>query len=77
MVQIPVGAELTYVNDENIKVKVVALTGRKTIDLQGEITSPSGAAQKLLGYQFQVQGTIYWMYEGETLDERRRRIEGG
>jgi len=75
MVNIPIGAELSYVNDENIKAKVVNLIGKKTIDFQGEITSPSKSAQKLLGYPYQVQGTIYWMYEGETLDERRRRLE--
>ena len=77
MVDIPIDAELTYANDENIKAKVVALSGKKTIEFQGEITSPSAAAQKLLGYQYQVQGTIYWMYQGETLDERRRRLENG
>jgi hypothetical protein len=75
MVNIPIGAELSYVNDENIKAKVVDLIGKKTIEFQGEITSPSRSAQKLLGYPYQVQGTIYWMYEGETLDERRRRLE--
>jgi hypothetical protein len=72
MVEIPVGGELTFVNDENIKAKVV---DKRLIELNGEITSPSASAQKLLGYPYQVQGTIYWLYEGETLDERRRRLE--
>jgi len=72
LAKIPVGAELTYVNDENVKAKVV---DKRLIELNGEVTSPSASAQKLLGYPYQVQGTIYWMYEGETLDERRRRIE--
>jgi hypothetical protein len=72
MVGIPVGAELTYVNNENIRAKVV---DKRLIEFDGEITSPSASAQKLLGYPYQVQGTIYWMYEGETLDERRRRLE--
>lgn len=77
MVNIPIGAELTYINDENIKARVVKLSGQKTIEFEGEETSPSAAAQKLLGYPYQVQGTIYWMYEGETLDERRKRMERG
>lgn len=77
MVNIPIGAELTYINDENIKARVVKLSGQKTIEIEGEETSPSAAAQKLLGYPYQVQGTIYWMYEGETLDERRKRMERG
>jgi PAS domain-containing protein len=72
MANIPIGAELTYVNDENIKAKVV---DNKLIELNGEVTSLSASAQKLLGYTYQVQGTVYWMFEGETLDERRRRLE--
>lgn len=73
MVDIAIGAELIYVNDENIKAKVI---DNRQIEFNGEITSLSAAAQKLLGYDYNVQGTIYWMYEGETLDERRRRFEG-
>ncbi len=75
MVDIPIGAELTFVNDDNIKAKVIAPKGQKTIEFGGELTSPSAAAQKLLGYPYQVQGTIYWLYQGETLDDRRRRME--
>lgn len=72
MANIPIGSELSYVNDENIKAKVV---DNKLIEFDGEVTSLSASAQKLLGYPYQVQGTVYWMYEGETLDERRRRLE--
>ena len=72
MANIPVGAELSYTNDESIKAKVI---DNRLIEFEGEITSPSAAAQKLLGYSYQVQGTVYWTYEGETLDERRRRLE--
>jgi hypothetical protein len=72
MADIPVGAELTFVNDENIKAKVI---DNRLIEFNGEVTSPSASAQKLLGYPYQVQGTVYWLYQGETLDERRRRLE--
>jgi hypothetical protein len=72
MVDIPVGSELIYVNDENIKAKVI---DNRLIELNGEVTSLSASAQMLLGFPYQVQGTIYWMFEGETLDERRRRME--
>ncbi len=72
MVNIPIGAELTYINDGNIKATVV---DNKRIEINGEITSLSASAQKLLGYVNQVQGPIYWKYEDETLDERRRRME--
>ena len=74
MVDIPVGAEISYVNDESRKAVVV---DKKLIKIDDEVTSLSASAQKLLGYQYQVQGTVYWMYEGETLDERRRRMESG
>lgn len=74
MVDIPFGAEIVYVNDENIKAVVI---DKKLIKFDDEITSLSASAQKLLGYPYQVQGTVYWMYEGETLDERRRRMELG
>ncbi len=75
MVNIPIGAEIAFVNDENIKAKVVKLSGKRSIEFNGELTSPSTAAQKILGYPYNVQGTVYWMYQGETLDERRRRLE--
>lgn len=75
MANIPIGAEIAFVNDENIKAKVVKLSGKRSIEFNGELTSPSTAAQKILGYPYNVQGTVYWMYQGETLDERRRRLE--
>ena len=46
------------------------------IELDGEKTRLSISAQKLLGYDYMPQGPAYWTYEGETLDERRKRMEG-
>jgi hypothetical protein len=74
MVDIPVGAELVFSRDENIKVKVI---DNRSVMVNGEKTSLSTSAQKILGYDYGVAGTFYWMYEGETLDERRRRLESG
>src|SRR3989344_617463 len=74
MVDIPVGAELIFSRDENIKAKVI---DNRSIEYNGEITSLSTSAQKILNYDYGVAGTDYWMYESETLDERRRRIESG
>lgn len=73
--QIPMGAELCFIRDEKIVCKVV---DDKAIEFEGHITSLSAAASKILS-QFgrksaQVQGPIYWTYEGETLEERRRRL---
>lgn len=73
MVKIPAGAELTFVNDENIKVTVV---DSRSVSFNGEVTSLSKAAQKLLDYKYPPQGPLYWMYEEETLDQRKLRMEG-
>jgi hypothetical protein len=77
MVKIPVGAELYFSRDENIKAKVIDTHGANSIEFNGKETSLSQSAQKILGYKYGVAGTDYWMYDGETLDERRRRMESG
>lgn len=73
---IPIGSKLKYVNDEQIECKVI---DDKAIEFQGQVTSLSAAASELLNKSgrksAQVQGPIYWLYEEETLDERRQRIE--
>jgi len=72
MANIPIGSELVFSRDEDIKATVA---GPKSIIFNSELTSLSASAQKILGYDYRVQGTAYWMYEGETLDERRKRFE--
>ena len=72
MAHIPVGAELFFSRDENIKAKVL---DNRFIEINGKKTRLSSSAQEILGYDYGVAGTDYWMYDGETLDERRRRIE--
>ena len=76
MVDIAPGAVLTFSKDELITATVV---DDKRINFQGEITSTSAAASKLLhriGWTLKAaQGPLYWVYEGETLAERRIRLE--
>lgn len=76
MVDIAPGAVLTFSKDELITATVV---DDKRINFRGEITSTSAAATKLLhriGWTLKaVQGPLYWVYEGETLAERRIRLE--
>ena len=72
MGDIPVGSELLFSRDENIKAKVI---DNKLIECNGEVASLSATAQKLLGVAWPAQGPIYWIYKGETLDERRKRFE--
>lgn len=78
MVNIPVGGELIFSRDENIRAKVV---DKRNVEFEGEILSLSVAADKALRktgiYWKSVQGPAYWMYEGETLDERRKNFEIG
>ena len=73
-VGIPIGAEIVFSRDKNKKAKIL---DDRSIEYNGESTSLSTSAQKILGYNYGVAGTDYWMFDGETLDERRRRIENG
>src|SRR5207248_373249 len=70
------GDVLSFSRDESIQA-IVAPEGK--VQYEGEILSPSAAALKALhklGYQTPAaSGSEHWMFEGETLDERRRRME--
>jgi len=70
------GDVLSFSRDQTVYATVVP-DGK--VDLQGEILSPSAAALKTLlrmGYNTPTaSGSEYWMFDGELLDERRRRIE--
>ena len=70
--QIPIGSELVFTRDRTVKARVVS---NGNIEINGEVTSLSKAAQDLLHVNYPVQGPIFWEYEDETLDERRRRLE--
>ncbi len=70
--EIPVGSELSFTRDPNIKARVIS---NGNIDINGEVKSLSRAAQELLHVSYPVQGPIFWIFEDETLDERRKRIE--
>ncbi len=70
--EIPVGSVLTFSRDGTKQAKVVE---NNRIEIDGKVTSLSASAQKLLGYKKPVAGTLYWMFGGESLDERRRRYE--
>jgi len=74
MVKIPVGSILNFTRDQNITCKVIDDT---QIEYNGSIRSLSDTAKEILNVPYPVQGPVYWMFEGETLDERRRRFEEG
>lgn len=78
MVAIPVGSELSLTHDPNIKAIVA---NNKQVVYEGNLYSLSEAARLALitlGYNWKaVQGPAYWLYNGETLDEIRQRMELG
>ena len=73
---VPIGAQLSFSRNADI---VATVASNNQIEFEGELTSLSASSVKLLRRQgsqaTSLPGTEYWMYEGETLDERRRRIE--
>ena len=76
MINVPVGSILTFVKDPTITSVVI---DKHKIEFEDEIHSLSSSTLKIvhrMGYTWkQVSGPTYWMYEGETLTERRSRIE--
>ena len=74
MLNIPVGSELQSVKDPSIVCKVVSQRPPK-VDFKGVEMSLSKAAQEVMNSSYGLQGPLYWEYEGETLQERRTRIE--
>ncbi len=73
LANIPMGAVLTLADDESITCTVASEINK--VNYIGEILSISDAAQKARKKEYAHRGPLYWMYQGETLDERRRRIE--
>jgi len=70
--QVPIGSVLTFTRDSNVTAVVVA---DGNVEYAGEIMSLSKAAQKALGVPYPAQGPVYWEYQEQTLDERRREFE--
>jgi hypothetical protein len=69
---IDLGSKLTFTRDDMIVAEVVE---NNKIKINDKIDSLSSFAMELLGYKNRPQGTLYFKYDGEILDERRRRID--
>lgn len=69
---IPVGSKLTFTRDTTIVAEVVE---NDKIKINDQIGSLSSFSQQLLGWQRKPQGTLYFEFEDEILDDRRRRID--
>lgn len=72
---IPIGATLHYVSDPLITCTV---NDERTVNFQGQIVSTSRAAVLANGSRgglaTSLQGPIWWLYEDETLSNRRDRL---
>ncbi|MGI9559104.1 MAG: DUF5655 domain-containing protein [Thermodesulfobacteriota bacterium] len=69
------GTILRFKGDSSITAKVL---NDKEIKFRGKDISLSGAAKELLSIPREkggVQGPIYWLYKGKTLDEMRKEFE--
>lgn len=76
-VGIPVGSILSFVRDDNVTVSVV---DNRNVEYEGQICSLSQSALVILTRDYSwrgsaCQGPRYWVYENETLSERRNRME--
>lgn len=70
---IPVGAKIIFTRDPNIVAEVVE--GDK-IKIGDKVDFVSNIARDLLGYKRRPQGTLYFKYNDEILDDLRRRMDG-
>lgn len=76
-IKIPVGSVLTFTRDDSITC--TTLEDGKVL-YNGQKMSLSAAALEILQTKYynrtkSVSGSVYWMFDGETLDERRQRLE--
>ena len=76
MVGVPPESELSFVKDPEIKARVL---DKNKIEFEGEthsLTSSALIVVHRMGYEWtKIAGPHYWMFEGETLTERRSRLE--
>ena len=68
---IPFGSILTFVDDPSITVSVV---DDRHIHYNGETTSLSALARRLKDFDHPIQGTLWFKYNGEVLNDLRNRL---
>ena len=72
MAKVPIGAILKWADDPNITCTVV--DQKNHVEYEGKQSTISGLA-KDIRKSLSARGSLYWMYEDETLQERRERFE--
>lgn len=73
LVNMKAGDEISFTSDPTIKAYVSK--DLKHIEYSGQTLSLSAAAAQIINPDYPLQGTVYWEYEGKTLDDIRRDIE--
>ena len=69
---IPFGSEVAFIEDESV---VATVLDDRHILYKGQTTSLSALAQELKQFDHPVQGTLWFKYEGEVLNDLRLRLE--
>ena len=72
MLDIPQGAKLKLFNDAD---KTCTVVDDRNVEYEGKITALSPLTRDLLGWSHTPAGPDYWVYENETLNDRRKRLE--
>lgn len=70
--KIPVGSEITYVEDETV---IATVLDDRHILYKGQTTSLSALAKELKQFDHAVQGTLWFKYKGEILNDLRLKLE--
>ena len=71
MAHVPVGATLQWADDAQVTCEVEDDTH---VLYQGKSSTISGVARELKGWP-SARGSLYWLYDGMTLQERREKFE--
>ena len=72
MVNIPVGAELEWY--QNSDIKCVVADGNTKVEFEDVQYSISGLAKFIKQTSYALNGTLYWNYQGERLQDLRDRL---
>ena len=77
MVDIPIGSELTFLKDET---KIARVASDREIEFEGVQSSLSKITREVMEKDFgrnltSCRGPDYWIFENETLTDRRLRLE--
>ncbi len=74
--EVPVGATLTFSRAESQTATVIDDTNIAFRDHQTSLSNSALEIMRELGYNWKtIDGTSFWLFDGQTLNERRREVE--